>query len=295
MLAKTENKKNPTKNINDSPILDLNNSAIKSLIKKGKSNGFVTLDELNSALPPGEYSSEQIEDIHSAINDMGLNIVEQHEETSPEESDEKNSGNLSDEEGARSDDPVRMYLKEMGSVELLSREGEISIAKRIEAGRELMVGGIYESPLAMRAFLKWRDEVDDGSMLLRDIIDLETTYARINGGANEPVVSNDNIKNAKSNDISTEFKIHSLDINNTSNDVIKKNEEKDKIKDTALVRIEQLYSFPYDDLESILSSYPNLNKFIWCQEEPANQGAWFSHRHKLQCFHLHIIEEIVPI
>ena len=232
MLAKTENKKNPTKNINDSPILDLNNSAIKSLIKKGKSNGFVTLDELNSALPPGEYSSEQIEDIHSAINDMGLNIVEQHEETSPEEADEKNSGNLSDEEGARSDDPVRMYLKEMGSVELLSREGEISIAKRIEAGRELMVGGIYESPLAMRAFLKWRDEVDDGSMLLRDIIDLETTYARINGGANEPVVSNDNIKNAKSNDISTEFKIHSLDINNTSNDVIKKNEEKDKIKDT---------------------------------------------------------------
>ena len=232
MLAKTENKKNPTKNINDSPILDLNNSAIKSLIKKGKSNGFVTLDELNSALPPGEYSSEQIEDIHSAINDMGLNIVEQHEETSPEEDDEKNSGNLSDEEGARSDDPVRMYLKEMGSVELLSREGEISIAKRIEAGRELMVGGIYESPLAMRAFLKWRDEVDDGSMLLRDIIDLETTYARINGGANEPVVSNDNIKNAKSNDISTEFKIHSLDINNTSSDVIKKNEEKDKIKDT---------------------------------------------------------------
>ena len=232
MLAKTENKKNPTKNINDSPILDLNNSAIKSLIKKGKSNGFVTLDELNSALPPGEYSSEQIEDIHSAINDMGLNIVEQHDETSPEEADEKNSGNLSDEEGARSDDPVRMYLKEMGSVELLSREGEISIAKRIEAGRELMVGGIYESPLAMRAFLKWRDEVDDGSMLLRDIIDLETTYARINGGANEPVVSNDNIKNAKSNDISTEFKIHSLDINNTSNDVIKKNEEKDKIKDT---------------------------------------------------------------
>ena len=232
MLAKTENKKNPTKNINDSPILDLNNSTIKSLIKKGKSNGFVTLDELNSALPPGEYSSEQIEDIHSAINDMGLNIVEQHEETSPEEADEKNSGNLSDEEGARSDDPVRMYLKEMGSVELLSREGEISIAKRIEAGRELMVGGIYESPLAMRAFLKWRDEVDDGSMLLRDIIDLETTYARINGGANEPVVSNDNIKNAKSNDISKEFKIHSLDINNTSNDVIKKNEEKDKIKDT---------------------------------------------------------------
>ncbi len=186
MLAKNENKNN-SKTSNDSPILDLNNSAIKSLIKKGKLNGFVTLDELNHALPPGEYTSEQIEDIHSAINDMGFNIVDQQEETSLEDLDDK-TGNLSEEEGARSDDPVRMYLKEMGSVELLSREGEISIAKRIEAGKELMVGGIYESPLAMRAFLKWRDEVDDGTMLLRDIIDLETTYSRINGGANEPVL-----------------------------------------------------------------------------------------------------------
>ena len=195
MLAKTTNKKidNNKKLSNDSPVLDLNNSEIKSLIKKGKLNGFVTLDELNAALPPGEYSSEQIEDIHSAINEMGVNIVEQ-EEAAQEETDDKdrNAGNLSDDEGARSDDPVRMYLKEMGSVELLSREGEISIAKRIEAGRELMIGGIYETPLAMRAFLKWRDDVDDGTMLLRDIIDLETTYARINGGANEPIISNQN-------------------------------------------------------------------------------------------------------
>ncbi len=228
MLAKTENKRNPNKNINDSPILDLNNSAIKSLIKKGKVNGFVTLDDLNSALPAGEYSSEQIEDIHSAINDMGLNIVDQQEETSLEESDDKNAGNLSDEEGARSDDPVRMYLKEMGSVELLSREGEISIAKRIEAGRELMVGGIYESPLAMRAFLKWRDEVDDGTMLLRDIIDLETTYARINGGANEPEVSNDSLKSDKSNQLNSTLKIHDTDISNTSDDILEKNKEKDK-------------------------------------------------------------------
>ena len=229
MLAKTENKRNSDKNINDSPILDLNNSAIKSLIKKGKVNGFVTLDDLNSALPPGEYSSEQIEDIHSAISDMGLNIVDQQEETSLEESDDKNVGNLSDEEGARSDDPVRMYLKEMGSVELLSREGEISIAKRIEAGRELMVGGIYESPLAMRAFIKWRDEVDDGTMLLRDIIDLETTYARINGGANEPEVSNDNLKSDKSNQLNPRLKIHDIDVSNTSDDILEKNKEKDKI------------------------------------------------------------------
>ncbi len=205
MLAKNENKNNSKVVGNDSPILDLNNSAIKSLIKKGKTNGFVTLDELNQALPPGEYTSEQIEDIHSALNDMGFNIIDQQEETSLDETEEKNSGNLSDEEGARSDDPVRMYLKEMGSVELLSREGEISIAKRIEAGRELMIGGIYESPLAMRAFLKWRDEVDDGTMMLRDIIDLETTYARINGGANEPVIINDNLNEFKFNDLNPQI------------------------------------------------------------------------------------------
>ena len=214
MLAKDQNKKNDPKLMTDSPVLDLNNSAIKSLIKKGKVNGFVTLDELNAALPPGEYTSEQIEDIHSAINEMGFNIVDQQEETTSEDNEDRTAGNLSDEEGARSDDPVRMYLREMGSVELLSREGEISIAKRIEAGKELMIGGIYESPLAMRAFLKWRDEIDDGTMLLRDVIDLETTYARINGGANEPIISSYNNKDLKlskiennTNDLSTGTKI----------------------------------------------------------------------------------------
>ena len=218
MLANTENKKTKSKSGNDSPVLDLNNSAIKSLIKKGKVNGFVTLDELNSALPPGEYSSEQIEDIHSAINDMGLNIIDQQDESSNEDAEDKNAGNLSDDEGARSDDPVRMYLKEMGSVELLSREGEISIAKRIEAGKELMIGGIYESPLAMRAFLKWRDEVDDGTMLLRDIIDLETTYARINGGANEPDIVNDNIDKIKFDDLNVVLKTNPKNSLDETND-----------------------------------------------------------------------------
>ena len=230
MLANTENKQIKSKSGNDSPILDLNNSAIKSLIKKGKANGFVTLDELNSALPPGEYSSEQIEDIHAAINDMGLNIIDQQEESSHEEVEEKNAGNLSDDEGARSDDPVRMYLKEMGSVELLSREGEISIAKRIEAGRELMIGGIYESPLAMRAFLKWRDEVDDGTMLLRDIIDLETTYARINGGANEPEIANDNIDKIKFDNLNV-IKTTLVDESNKENDLENSDEETEEEKD----------------------------------------------------------------
>ena len=226
MLANTENKKLKTKISSDSPILDLNNSAIKALIKKGKVSGFVTLDDLNSALPPGEYSSEQIEDIHSAINDMGLNIVDQQEEGSLDEAEDQTSGNLSDDEGARSDDPVRMYLKEMGSVELLSREGEISIAKRIEAGRELMIGGIYESPLAMRSFLKWRDEVDDGTMLLRDIIDLETTYARINGGANEPDIINDNIDKIKFEGLDSVLKITNSDMENNSKFVSKQSVNK---------------------------------------------------------------------
>ena len=226
MLANTENKKLKTKISSDSPILDLNNSAIKALIKKGKVSGFVTLDDLNSALPPGEYSSEQIEDIHSAINDMGINIVDQQEEGSLDEAEDQTAGNLSDDEGARSDDPVRMYLKEMGSVELLSREGEISIAKRIEAGRELMIGGIYESPLAMRSFLKWRDEVDDGTMLLRDIIDLETTYARINGGANEPDIINDNIDKIKFEGLDSVLKITNSDMENNSKFVSKESVNK---------------------------------------------------------------------
>ena len=237
MLAKDQNKKNDQKLMTDSPVLDLNNSAIKSLIKKGKVNGFVTLDELNAALPPGEYSSEQIEDIHSAINEMGFNIVDQQEETTSEDNEDRTAGNLSDEEGARSDDPVRMYLREMGSVELLSREGEISIAKRIEAGKELMIGGIYESPLAMRAFLKWRDEIDDGTMLLRDVIDLETTYARINGGANEPIISSYNNKDLKlnkiendTNDLSIGTKITN-DNQEVKSNLEKENEDKDEDED----------------------------------------------------------------
>ncbi|MDG1883473.1 MAG: RNA polymerase sigma factor RpoD, partial [Alphaproteobacteria bacterium] len=137
-------------------------------------------------------------------------------------------------------DPVRMYLREMGSVELLSREGEISIAKRIEAGKELMIGGIYESPLAMRAFLKWRDEIDDGTMLVRDVIDLETTYARINGGANEPIISSYNNKDLKlskiennTNDLSTGTKItnDNQEVNSNlenENENVKENEDEDE-------------------------------------------------------------------
>jgi len=169
----------------DAPILDTNSSAIKLLIKKGKEQGFVTHDELNAALPQEELTSEQIEDVMAALSQMGVNVVDSADADDVSESgsaDEgQTSGNLSDSDVSGSDDPVRMYLREMGTVELLSREGEIAIAKRIEAGREMMIGGLYESPLTIRALIEWRKRVEDGEMPLRDIIDLDTTYNRLNG------------------------------------------------------------------------------------------------------------------
>ena len=168
----------------DAPVLDTNNSKIKALIKKGQSAGFVTHDELNAALPHEELTSEQIEDVMSALSEMGVSVVEaaeQEESNSEENETEAATGNVSDNDSAGSDDPVRMYLREMGSVELLSREGEIAIAKRIEAGREMMIGGICESPLTIRALLQWQQQITEGGVPLRDIIDLDTTHTKLNG------------------------------------------------------------------------------------------------------------------
>ena len=170
----------------DAPVLDTSNTAVKALIKKGKERGFVTHDELNAALPQGELTSEQIEDVMASLSDMGVNVVEAADDVDTdtdeaETSEGRASGNLSDNDVGGSDDPVRMYLREMGSVELLSREGEIAIAKRIEAGREMMIGGICESPLAIRALLTWAGQVSDGAVPLRDIIDLDLTFVRLNG------------------------------------------------------------------------------------------------------------------
>ena len=172
----------------DSVAVDVSSEAIKALKAKGKQRGFVTHDELNKALPQGELSSEQIEDVMAELNSMGVNVVD-HADADEGEDDtadegEKNSGNLSDDSRG-SDDPVRMYLREMGSVELLTREGEIAIAKRIEAGRELLLGGICESPLTIRALMRWRDQIDTGEVLLRDLIDLDATYTRANTDPNQ--------------------------------------------------------------------------------------------------------------
>jgi len=180
----------------DSPLLDLSDAAVKRMIKTAKKRGFVTYAELNAVLPSEEVSSDQIEDVYAMLNEMSINVIEgddaeEAEEEGAAEEEEAESGELTEaapassravatrnsEPADRTDDPVRMYLREMGSVELLSREGEIAIAKRIEAGREAMIAGLCESPLTFQAIIIWRDELVDNKVLLREIIDLEATYA----------------------------------------------------------------------------------------------------------------------
>ena len=162
---------------NEDALLDSLSASLKKLINKGKSRGYITVDELNGALPPEKESSEQIEDVMTMISDMGINLIE-NDETEEEggENEEDEGFKLDETEGSRTDDPVRMYLREMGAVELLSREGEIAIAKRIEAGRDLMIGGLCESALTIKALNGWHNALVSGKMLLRDIIDLEATF-----------------------------------------------------------------------------------------------------------------------
>src|SRR5262245_17407875 len=185
----------------DSPLLDLFDAAVKKLIRSAKKRGYVTHDQINSVLPSEEVNSEQLEDVLAMFSEMGVNVVETEEaskegekpreegEEPRKEAEEEARSESSElvevqqkvparsEPTERTDDPVRMYLREMGSVELLSREGEIAIAKRIEAGREAMIAGLCESPLTCQAIIIWRDELNEGKVFLRDIIDLEATYA----------------------------------------------------------------------------------------------------------------------
>ena len=182
------------------PLLDLSDAAVKKMIKAAKKRGYVTYEQLNAVMPSEEVTSEAIEDTLAMLSEMGINVVETEDADSDEEgekaTDEQDDDDDDDtgrevvetkgkalattekkEPSERTDDPVRMYLREMGSVELLSREGEIAIAKRIEAGREAMIAGLCESPLTFQAVIIWRDELNEGKVFLRDIIDLEATYA----------------------------------------------------------------------------------------------------------------------
>ncbi len=186
-MSKTDEPTTDEKDAPEGPILDLSDAAVKKMIKAAKARGFVTHEELNKVLPSEEFSSEQIEDVMSQLNEMGINVVDNEEEgeaaedepkaiATREETTTKVAVTNTREDADRTDDPVRMYLREMGSVELLSREGEIAIAKRIEAGRDAMIRGLCESPLTFEAIMVWRDELREQKILLRDIIDLEATY-----------------------------------------------------------------------------------------------------------------------
>ncbi len=162
--------------------------AVKKMIEDGKERGYVSYAQLNKILPDDQYSSEQIEDVLATLSDLGISVTDSDDDDDDDDSDGKSSdeysitgGNVTGKDVGRTDDPVRMYLREMGSVELLSREGEIAIAKRIEAGKETMIGGICESPMAIQAIIGWHDALEEGHMLLRDVLDLEATYGDSDG------------------------------------------------------------------------------------------------------------------
>ncbi|HKT52806.1 MAG TPA: RNA polymerase sigma factor region1.1 domain-containing protein, partial [Caulobacteraceae bacterium] len=175
----------------DGPLLDLTDAGVKKFIKQAKTRGYVTMDELNKVLPSEEVTSEAIEDTLAMLSEMGVNVVEAEEDAEVTEGgevvvrEETAVTETATKESAydRTDDPVRMYLREMGSVELLSREGEIAIAKRIEAGRDTMIRGLCESALTFEAIMVWREELGSGRILLREVIDLEQTYGGIMGAA----------------------------------------------------------------------------------------------------------------
>ena len=190
-MAKNETAE-PESDSGDAPLIDLNDVAIKKLLARAKKRGVITYDELNEALPQDQMSSEQIEDVMSAISEMGVNIVEAAE-ASDDDEDEKEAEDEVDplDDGGprpavavkkeavdRTDDPVRMYLREMGAVELLSREGEIAIAKRIEAGRDIMIWGLCESPITFNAIIGWSNALNEGTMQLREILDLEAMLSK---------------------------------------------------------------------------------------------------------------------
>ena len=193
----------------DSAAVDSMSTAFRHLLSKGKKLGYITMEELNKVLPPEKQSSDKLEDIMSAISDMGINIIsdsDSDDETEDEDNDnydyddenaDDDVGNIDVKEIGHSDDPVRMYLKEMGLVELLSREGEIAISKRIEAGKTVMIGGLCESPMTIKAISDWRDELVAGTMQLRDIVDLEVMY----GDDTEAMVYDDEAENAGVDDL----------------------------------------------------------------------------------------------
>ncbi|MFP5076666.1 RNA polymerase sigma factor RpoD [Rhizobium sp. YIM 134829] len=271
----------------DGPLLDLSDDAVKKMIKAAKKRGYVTMDELNSVLPSEEVTSEQIEDTMAMLSDMGINVVEDEEvdEAASEEpdsvdADEESEGGEIATSGStalatakkkeptdRTDDPVRMYLREMGSVELLSREGEIAIAKRIEAGRETMIAGLCESPLTFQAIIIWRDELNEGQTLLREIIDLETTYSGPEAKAAPQFQSPEKIeadrKAAEEKERSRKARSSDDDITNVGGEGLppEEEEEDDDESNLSLAAMEaELRPQVMETLDTIAETYKKLRK-----------------------------------
>ncbi|MER9107011.1 RNA polymerase sigma factor RpoD [Mesorhizobium sp. M0848] len=264
----------------DGPLLDLSDDAVKKMIKAAKKRGYVTMDELNSVLPSEEVTSEQIEDTMAMLSDMGINVVEDDEQgEEPEAADtaadaEEDANELAEQTGTavaatttkkeptdRTDDPVRMYLREMGSVELLSREGEIAIAKRIEAGRETMIAGLCESPLTFQAIIIWRDELNESKILLREIIDLEATYAGPEA-KQAPVV--ERVEEAKVEDKPRRSRDDEDDITNVGADTRGLTDDDDEDEDEASLSLAameaELRPQVMETLDVIADTYKKLRK-----------------------------------
>ncbi|HBQ32757.1 MAG TPA: RNA polymerase sigma factor RpoD, partial [Ochrobactrum anthropi] len=260
----------------DGPLLDLSDDAVKKMIKLAKKRGYVTMDELNAVLPSEEVTSEQIEDTMSMLSDMGINVVEDDEQDNDREEnnddDSEEGGDLVESGGTavattttkkeptdRTDDPVRMYLREMGSVELLSREGEIAIAKRIEAGRETMIAGLCESPLTFQAIIIWRDQLNDSNILLREIIDLETTYAGPEA-KQAPVI--ERVEEEKPRDDKPQRRRDDDDITNVGGDMPTEEEEEDEDEaNLSLAAMEaELRPQVMETLDLIADTYKKLRK-----------------------------------
>ena len=214
MVKKKVSKTKAEDSPQDSSLLDVSNRAVKKMIKSAKAEGFVNYKELNKVITAEKYTSEQIEDVMSLLSEMGISVVENEdqEETSSDEKAEVEKP-AKTTSGDRTDDPVRMYLREMGSVDLLSREGEIAIAKRIEAGKEAMIEGLCESPLTFQAIIIWRDELNEGQVLLRDIIDLEASYIGPDA-KNKKISKNQKDQNSSEDDQSSDNE----DSNDSDND-----------------------------------------------------------------------------
>ena len=214
MVKKKVSKTKAEDSQQDSSLLDMSNRAVKKMIKSAKAEGFVNYKELNKVITAEKYTSEQIEDVMSLLSEMGISVVEnedQEEASSDEKAEVEKPAKTTS--GDRTDDPVRMYLREMGSVDLLSREGEIAIAKRIEAGKEAMIEGLCESPLTFQAIIIWRDELNEGQVLLRDIIDLEASYIGPEA-KNKKISKNQKDENSSEDDETSD----NDDSNDTDND-----------------------------------------------------------------------------